>query len=169
MDRSPDDPVAFCLAQIGVGQPTWKTLVTTAAATTDQPAARLWALWSQLPRWPEWSTPLHSAARWISGESFTPGAQFNQVIHLGFPLGRTSSHETVRTVEPQRRVAWSKEENGVRSCHLWQFEPLPDGGTRISNTEVFHGIPIALVKPLVATRWNRLFQTSVDNLIKTAA
>jgi uncharacterized membrane protein len=157
--------IAYCLEQIGVTEPDWKTLITAAAAVADQPADRLWAVWSDLPRWPEWSTPLHSAARWTSGDSFVPGARFEQMLHLGFPLGRTVAPETVRTVEPGRLASWSKEANGVRSCHTWRFEPLPDGRTRVSNIEVFHGTPIGLVKPLVSARWRRLFQASVDNLI----
>jgi uncharacterized membrane protein len=160
--------VAFCLEQIGVAKPSWKTLVTAAGAIADQPTDRLWATWSDLPRWPEWSTPLHSAARWTNGDSFLPGAQFEQVLHLGFPLGRTTAPETVRMAEPERFASWSKEANGVRSCHRWQFEPLPDGRTRVSNIEVFHGTPIGLIKPLVGARWRRLFQASVDNLIAIA-
>jgi hypothetical protein len=160
--------VAFCLEQIGVATPSWKTLVTAAGAVADQPTDRLWATWSDLPRWPEWSKPLHSAARWTHGESFVPGAQFEQVIHLGFPLGRTVAPETVKLAEAGRLACWVKDTNGVRSCHLWQFEPLPDGRTRVSNVEVFHGVPIGLIKPLVKARWRRLFQASVDNLIAVA-
>src|SRR5262245_57263070 len=131
MNTTHDDDVAFCLEQIGVTKPSWQTLVTAAEAVTAQPADRLWAAWSDLPRWPEWSTPLHVCARWTSGDSFAPDAQFEQVIQLGFPLGRTTSRETVRVVAPGRMASWAKEENGVRSCHVWQFKPLPDGRTRV--------------------------------------
>jgi uncharacterized membrane protein len=168
MNTTHNDDVAFCLEQLGVAKPTWKTLVTAAEATTDQPADRLWSIWSDLPRWPEWSTPLHESVHWASGDTFAPGAQFEQVIHLGFPLGRTTSRETVRVVEPGRLASWAKQENGVKSCHVWQFEPLPGGRTRVSNVEVFHGTPIGLIKPLVGARWRRLFQSCVDNLIGRA-
>jgi uncharacterized membrane protein len=168
MNTTRHDDVAFCLEHLGVAEPTWKTLATAADAITDLPVDRLWATWSDLPRWPEWSTPLHLSARWASGDSFLPGARFEQVIQLGFPLGRTTSRETVRTVEPGRLVSWAKEENGVRSCHVWQFVQLPDGRTRVSNVEVFHGLPIGVIKPLVSARWRRLFQASVDNLIAHA-
>jgi uncharacterized membrane protein len=168
METTQHDDVAFCLDQLGIAKPTWKTLAIAAGATTDRPADRLWATWRDLPRWPEWSIPLHVSARWVSGDSFVAGAQFEQVIQLGFPLGRITSRETVRVVEPGRLVSWAKEENGVRSCHAWQFAPLPDGRTRVSNVEVFHGTPIGLIKPLVSARWRRLFQASVDSLIARA-
>jgi hypothetical protein len=59
--------------------------------------------------------------------------------------------------------------NGIKSCHMWSFAPLPDGGTHVSNTEVFAGLPVALLRPLVARRWNRLFQGAVDGLIRRAS
>lgn len=168
MTTTQHDDVAFCLQQIGLDKPSWKSLVTAAWAVADKPADRLWAKWSDLPRWPEWSTPLHSAAHWVSGDSFVPDAQFEQVLRLGFPLGRTTSRETVRLAEPGRLVSWSKDESGVRSYHMWRFEPLSGGRTRVSDVEVFYGTPIAVIKPLVRARWRRLFQTSVENLIAAA-
>src|SRR5262245_25067519 len=168
MDTTDHRAVAICLEQIGVTAPTWKTLVVSAGAIADKPADRLWTTWSDVRRWPEWSTPLHVAVRWVDGDSFAPGAKFEQVIQLGFPVGRITSLETVGMTESGRYVSWSKRASGMRSCHRWQFEPLPDGRTRVSNVEVFHGTPVGLIKPLVGKRWRVLFQTSVDNLIAAA-
>jgi hypothetical protein len=56
----------------------------------------------------------------------------------------------------------------VRSCHLWTFTPLPGGGTRVGNTEVFTGTVIGLTKPLLAPRWRRQFQQAVDGLLRQA-
>ncbi len=47
--------------------------------------------------------------------------------------------------------------------------PRPDGGTHVSNTEVFAGFPVAVLRPLVTRRWNRLFQAAVDGLIGQAS
>jgi hypothetical protein len=58
---------------------------------------------------------------------------------------------------------------GIRNCYLWSFTPLPDGGTHVSNTEVFAGFPVAVLRPLVIRRWNRLFQAAVDGLIGQAS
>ena len=41
MNTTHDDAVAFCLEQIGVAEPGWRTLVTAAQASTDRPADRL--------------------------------------------------------------------------------------------------------------------------------
>ncbi len=51
---------------------------------------------------------------------------------------------------------------------MWSFTLLPGGGTHVSNTEAFAGLPLALLRPLVARRWNRLFQAAVDGLVRTA-
>ena len=93
------------------------------------------------------------------------GASFDQQVSLGFPIGTTTEHATFDLLEPGRRAAWTGDANGVRNCHLWSFTPLPDGGTRVRNTEVFAGLPVAVLRPIVTRRWNRLFQSAVDGLI----
>ena len=42
-------------------------------------------------------------------------------------------------------------------------------GTHVSNVEAFVGITVAILRPLVARRWNRLFQAAVDGLVHSAA
>jgi hypothetical protein len=63
----------------------------------------------------------------------------------------------------------SGDSNGIKSCHLWRFTPSRDGSTHVSNVEVFAGVTIAVLRPLVARRWNRQFQAAVDGLIRSAA
>jgi hypothetical protein len=36
----------------------------------------------------------------------------------------------------------------------------------VRNTDVFVGLPAALLRPLAARRWNRDFQVAVDGLIR---
>jgi hypothetical protein len=52
--------------------------------------------------------------------------------------------------------------------------PAPDPSTafcldRIGKTEAIAGLPVAMLRPLVARRWNRAFQDAVDGLIRRAA
>jgi hypothetical protein len=162
-----DPDVAFCLQRISQDTASWDTLVVSAAADTAAPADDLWAVWADLGRWPLWS-PMHRSVTWTSAAGPAAGATFDQHIDLGFPLGTTTEHVTIDLLEPARRVSWSGDANGVRSCHLWHFTPGPSGGTHVRDVEVFGGLPAALLRPLVARRWNRMFQGAVDGLIREA-
>lgn len=160
--------IAFCLQRVGKDRAGLDTLVIAGEADTEVSGADLWATWTDLPRWPEWS-PLHRSVTRTGAEGLAAGATFDQQISLGFPIGTTTQHVTIDLLEPARRASWSGDSNGVRSCHLWSFSPLPGGGTHVSNVEVFAGLTVAMLRPLVARRWNRLFQTAVDGLIHSAA
>ena len=163
-----DPSAAFCLKRIGKTAPGWDTLVVSGTASTTETATDLWKGWADLERWPLWS-PLHRSVTWTSSARLTEGATFDQEISLGFPVGTTTEHVTLAVLEPGQRAAWAGANNGIRSCHLWSFTPLPDGGTQVSNVEAFTGLPVALVRPLVARRWNRDFQGAVDGLIRQVA
>jgi hypothetical protein len=159
---------AFCLERVGKAAAGWDSLVVTGAADTALSAGDLWAVWADLEDWPTWS-PLHQSVTRASPARLAVGATFDQRISLGFPVGTTTEHVTIAELEPARLAAWAGEANGVRSCHQWCFAPLPGGGTQVSNTEAFAGLPVAMLRPLVGRRWNRLFQAAVDGLIRRAS
>jgi|HubBroStandDraft_2_1064218.scaffolds.fasta_scaffold502749_2 hypothetical protein len=160
--------ITFCLQRLGKDRAGLDTLVVVGQADTEVSGADLWATWTDLPRWPAWS-PLHRSVTRTGTGGLAAGATFDQQISLGFPIGTTTQHVTIDLLEPARRASWSGDSNGVRSCHLWSFSPLPDGGTHVSNVEAFAGITVAMLRPLVARRWNRLFQAAVDGLVHSAA
>jgi hypothetical protein len=160
--------ITFCLQRVGKDRAGLGTLVVAGEADTEVSGADLWATWTDLPRWPAWS-PLHRSVTRTGTGGLAAGATFDQQIGLGFPIGTTTQHVTIDLLEPARRASWSGDSNGVRSCHLWSFSPLPGGGTHISNVEAFAGITVAMLRPLVARRWNRLFQAAVDGLIHSTA
>ncbi len=165
------DATVTALQKIGIKKPTWKTVIVTASQEVEMPAALLWETWSYLERWPHWSTPLHVATRWIGKPGWKVGATFEQVLNLGFPVGKLTSAETVSEIVPGEYVLWWKNEKGIKSCHIWQFERLsgnPNSITRITDVEVFHGTMMGLVKPLVSRRWHQMFEHSVAGLIRQA-
>ena len=77
--------------------------------------------------------------------------------------------EKVSAIVPGESVMWCKDENGIKSCHIWLFEMLSSGRTRITNVEVFHGAAMGLVKPLIVNNIQQMFDTSVDGLIQRAS
>jgi hypothetical protein len=163
-----DSNVRIALEQVGLTTPGWSTLIVSAEKEAAIPSPVLWATWSRLEDWPAWSRPLHVSARWVNEAEWKTGAKFEQKLNLGFPVGEVVSLEEVGPVSKGRRVMWSKNENGIKSCHIWFFERLPDGRTRVSNTEVFEGTKVGLIRPLVAKRWQRMFQASVEGLVERA-
>jgi hypothetical protein len=162
------DITTIGLQKIGLDKPTWKTIIAAASQEVDLPAALLWNEWTKLEDWASWSNPLHAGARWLGKAEWEVGAKFEQDLNLGFPLGKLTSIETVGMVVPGETIIWWKDYKGIRSCHIWTFEALDDRRTRITNVEVFHGLAMGLVKPLVVANWQRLFESSVSGLIRQA-
>lgn len=158
--------IQYALQRIGVERPSWQTVVVSISREVALPRQLVWEAWIELEEWPQWSTPLHVSTRWISEPGWRVGAMFEQVLDLGFPLGQTVSPETVGAVVDAESVSWWKDAKGIKSCHVWEFAALSPNRTQITNTEVFHGVSIGLLKPLAARNWQRLFEASVAGLVE---
>ena len=156
--------VAQALKRIDIEEPAWKTLVVLASAETDLSPELIWHAWQNIEDWPSMS-PLVSTGHWTKGQPWRVGSEFVQELRLGFPFRTRRSDERVMSVEPGVRAESGSDRPGLRTVHLWRFDPLEVGGVRITNVEVFHGSFIGVVKPLVARRWQRLFQAQVEGLI----
>jgi uncharacterized membrane protein len=160
--------IEMALERVGVATPDWRTAVVAATREVDLPPDELWRTWTELEAWPEWSRPLHVSTRWLGDTRWQAGSWFEQKLALGFPVGTLKLETRIGAVVPGESAMWWKVSKGMRACHLWRFEALPGGRTRIHNVEVFHGVPIAVVRPLVANRWQRYFEASVDGLVARA-
>lgn len=160
--------VRGALSRLGLTQATGSTVIVHHQEITDVPAAKLWEAFADVDKWAKWSKPLHERARWLEKRSLEFGARFEQVRHMGFPIGRQVTVETVREVSPGNSVSWWDGEGGLKSCRIWHFETMSDGRTRISSTEVFRSFLVVLAKPILRKRWNRLNEASVKGLIEFA-
>jgi hypothetical protein len=156
------------LQPIGLAAPSWQTVVLMATRDTDLPPARLWATWERLEAWPSWAAPLVVETRWIDAPGWRVGARFEQVLDLGLLLSRVRSTETVGVADPGRRVSWWKDLGGIKSNHIWSFEPLPDGGSRVVDLEILDGVAIGLARPFAEPGWQRRFDDAIDGLILAA-
>lgn len=158
--------IEFVLGQLGVRRPDWKTLLLSGAGESSASTDRLWAVLEDVERWPDWS-PLHQQTAWLGSASLTMGARFEQRLNLGFPLGTSTEAVTITFSEREHLVGWTGSSGGIRSCHVWRLDAA-NHGTHVSNVEAFVGVPIALIKPLVANRWRAQFQQAADGLIAAA-
>jgi len=154
----------IALTSLGIPYPTWQTMILTASRDVSVPATDMWIAWSSLEDWPAWNMRVVSA-RWLSETPWAQGSQFVEELDLGFPLGEQDWVETVIQVNPGVSAEWCRDANGIKSCHIWMFETLPDGSARVTNTEVLHGASVAALKPLVGARWQRQFDEAVDGLV----
>jgi hypothetical protein len=159
------DVVQYAMDRIGLRRPSWRTLIVSATREAALPTEALWDTFTRLETWPLWSAPLHVGTRWLSNPDWAEGATFEQTLELGSPFGPHSvDRVTIGAIEPGRMVAWWRTEGAVKTCHVWEFAEVAPGRTRVTDAEVLHGLPIGLVKPLVRTRWRRLFEASVAGL-----
>lgn len=156
------------LQPIGVATPSWQTIVLLATRDTDLPPAKLWATWEHLESWPSWAAPLIVESRWIDAPGWRAGAHFEQVLDLGPLLRRVRSTETIGVADTGRFVSWWKDLGGLKSNHIWSFEPLPDGGCRVVDLEIQHGVVMGLARPLLEANWQQGFDAALDGLILAA-
>ena len=153
---------------IGVDEPSWQTIVVYAARDGELPRETVYEAWAKLESWPSWARPLVMQARWVDLPGWRVGARFEQTLDLGFPLSRLHSVEIVSAATPGHLVSWSKDENGVRSNHIWSFEDLPNGGARIVDCEIFQGMLVGFARPLVEKLWQSRFDDAVSGLVSFA-
>jgi hypothetical protein len=156
------------LRPLGVDEPSWQTVVIYASRDIELPRDTVFEAWSKLEAWPSWARPLILQARWLDLPGWRVGARFEQTLDLGFPVRQLHSVETVTAANPGHFVSWSKEESGVRSNHVWAFEDLPNGGTRIVDFEIFQGVLVGFARPLVEKSWQARFEDAVTGLVAFA-
>jgi len=102
----------------------------------DAPLARVWALVSDVRRYPDWSPQVQSTRLRGGAEDVTLGVQFTNLNRDGDLEWKTTG-EIVR-FDPEREVAFRVQENWV----IWSFslEPIPDGSRVTQRREAPDGI-----------------------------
>lgn len=164
--QNSDPVVRSVFRRLNMERPTVGSLVVGTAMDMPYPPEAIWKALEEVETWGQWSRPLHSHARWLERRQFEVGARFEQVRHLGFPIGRQVTVDTVREVVPNQMVAWWDGNGGVRNAHLWSMEQRPDGSTRVYNIEVLCGPLMIIAKPLLVNRLRKRFGASLVGLRK---
>lgn len=162
-----DRLVMQVLNRMGIGSPSWRSLIVVNSADAEADAERVWLTWADIENWPSMS-PLVNATRWTSGDPWRPGSEFVVEMNLGSWLRNKTAKRRVISVDPGQSAEWSQSKGGLEAAHLWRFEPRQSGGVRITSVAVFHGRSIGILKPFVAKKWQRLFQAQVDGLVNMA-
>ena len=162
-----DRLVMQVLNRMGIDSPSWKSLIMINLADAEADPKQVWLTWADITNWPSMS-PLVNATHWTSGDPWRPGSEFVAELNLGLPQWNEMVKNRVMSVDPGRSAEWGLSRGGLRTAHLWRFEPRPSGGVHITSVAVFHGSSIGVRKPFVARRWQRLFQAQLDGLVDMA-
>ncbi len=95
----------------------------------NAPLDKVWALETDIDRWPDWQ-PEVSVARLEGplavGTVFAWKAKGLRIV------------STIREYEPETRISWTGRALGMNAIHIWAFEPY-DGGTRVTVEESLSG------------------------------
>ncbi|HEY3782597.1 MAG TPA: SRPBCC family protein [Fimbriimonadaceae bacterium] len=171
--------VKGALSRLGMYQKTKSTLILYASAETSASPEVVFQVWSEIEKWPQWQKPFVTTARWADKDNheWEPGVKIELTYNYGGTLGKIVSKETVREVDKNLSVVWFKIDKGTkifnayplatRSCYIWFFEPLLNGGTNIIQCQVLAG-PRPFMARMTGTgkKLSAVFKDMVDNLIK---
>lgn len=98
--------------------------------TIDAPLERVWALQTDIDRWPAWRTDVDGA---VLGGAPVTGSSFR------WSTGGLDITSTFLAVEPRRLLVWSGPAQGVFGVHRWVFEEISDSGVRVTTEESWSG------------------------------
>ncbi len=161
-----DNSIKMAFEYIGEKGPNWKSLVISCTAETDIHRDTLWKAWTKVEDWSKWQGMLVTSAKWTKDSVWKAGSEFEQTLDLGFPVGSKSTMEIVGEVKTKSYAAWWKNAGGVKTYHIWTFDPLPNGRSRVTNTVVFHGPLVGLTKIFYSSNWSDKFRRAVEGLIE---
>jgi hypothetical protein len=161
-----DEAIKQAFEYIGEKGPSWKSLVLSSSAESDIDKDTLWKYWSKLEEWNKWQGELVISSSWSGEPGWKISAQFEQELNFGFPIGRRKETEIVGDVKSGSQAAWWKNEGGIRTFHVWMFEKLPGGRSRVTNTVVFHGPVVGLTKIFYGSTWFEKIEKSVEGLLE---
>lgn len=125
----------------------------------DAPPERVWAVMSDVERWPEWTASISSIRR-LDGRPFGQGSR----VLIRQPR-LPPNYSTVTEFEPRRSFTWVSKSPGVVATGRHVIEPLGDG-SRVTLSIHFGGILGWFVARLVAGLTERYIRMEAEGLKK---
>ena len=118
----------------------------TSAIELDAPPARIWQVLTDTAAHSDWNPFITE----LDGK-LEVGNRID--VRIAPPGGRPMSfHPTVTEVEPGRKLAWLGHflvPGLFDGAHVFTLEPLPDGRTRLVQSETFRGLLVGLAGRLL--------------------
>jgi uncharacterized membrane protein len=117
----------------------------TQTITIDAPPARVWAVLTDIERWPSWNRSVDSASRGEAGP-----LQLGSTATVKQPK-LAKSKWVVTELEPERNFTWVSKATGVTSTGFHGIEPTADGRSEVTLTLDQTG-PLAKIIGVLAGR-----------------
>jgi len=103
-------------------------------ATISATVQEVWAVLSDLEKWPEWNGSV--SAMEVFGP-LLPNTEFHWVA------GGMRIKSRIEEVEAPNRIAWSGRTMGIKAVHVWELSPAGDL-TKVRTEESFQGLIVRL-------------------------
>jgi hypothetical protein len=84
-------------------------------------------------------------------------------------LGSVRTTAFVEQVSAQRRLQWMEQRRGAQVCRIWQIEPIPGGGSRITCVEASRSLSTAFTRSFTTGPLQRAFEAALERLAEKAA
>jgi hypothetical protein len=95
----------------------------------------VWHLLTDIDNWPQWQSTI-SAAK-INGP-LESGSTFV------WTNGGTENKSRIALARPVMQLAWTGTAYKAKAIHVWNLQPLPDGGTLVKTIESMEGFMLRL-------------------------
>lgn len=162
-------PFQTVLDRLNLHEPDLQTMVVGSTLVTEVPPEAIWRTLTNLPAWSQWCPMTRGSVGWVEGYRWVPGAQFQHEVELGFPLGSARTVAFVERVNPGSQLVWVEQRRGAFVCRVWQIDPLPNGGSRVTCVEASRSLSTAVTRPFTVGPLQRTFEEAVERLIAQAA
>jgi hypothetical protein len=133
------------------------------STTTPAEPARLWAVLSDVEKWPEW-IEVYEEVRPAETGPLTLGAS----VHVK-QRGLAGGDWTVTELEEGRGFAWESRQPGVRLVGRHAVRAEPDGGSRLDLSFEMTGALSGLISLLLARKTRRYVDLESARLTAVAA
>ena len=131
-------------------------VVGTYSAQSDEDCMTLWNRLADLAHWPAWN----SAVRTMTVDG--PPSLGTRFV---WRAGGVTIRSQLAAFEPGAQLGWTGRTPGLQARHVWRFEPLGGGGTRITTEESFEGLLARLLPGPMRRLLERALKQGTDALI----
>ena len=114
----------------------------------------VWAVLTELGRWPEWNPEVKSVS--LDGP-LVEGTTFR------WRAGPGTIVSTIGRLEPPRLIGWTGQTLGITAVHVWLLEPRA-GATHVRTEESWDGLVARLLRGSLRKMLQRGIDTGLGHL-----